>query len=124
MPIQLFCSYSHADDALRRELEKHLDPLRREQLVQLWSDRRIGPGEDWAGEIDTHLERADIILLLVSSDFLASDYCMDIELRRALERHSRGEASVIPVILRPVDWQSSCLGSLQALPPNAEPISR
>src|SRR6476646_4558301 len=76
------------------------------------------------GEIDDHLKSASIILLLVSSDLLASDYCNDIELQCALERDKNGEARVIPVILRPCDWQNSAFSHLQALPKNAKPVTR
>lgn len=120
--IEVFISYSHKDEALRNELENHLIILRRQGLISTWSDRNIGAGEEWKGQIDTHLNSAQVILLLVSSDFLASDYCYDIELKRALERHNSGQARVIPIILRPVDWQGALFGKLQALPTDAEPI--
>src|SRR5260370_19839659 len=103
-PITLFYSYAHEDELLRNELEKHLSLLRRQSLITEWHDRQILAGEEWAHDIDQHLEVASIILLLVSPDFLASDYCYDVEIQRALERHRRGEARVIPIILRPVDW--------------------
>ncbi|HPS91261.1 MAG TPA: right-handed parallel beta-helix repeat-containing protein [Methanothrix sp.] len=120
--IEVFISYSHKDEALRNELENHLSILRRQGLISTWNDRKIGAGEEWKGQIDTHLNSAQVILLLVSSDFLASDYCYDIELKRALERHESRQARVIPIILRPVDWQGAPFGKLQALPTNAEPI--
>src|SRR3954447_7241910 len=89
-PISLFYSYSHKDEALRDELETHLSLLRRQGVISGWHDRRIAAGTEWAGQIDRHLEAADVILLLVSAGFLASDYCYDIEMRRALERHVAG----------------------------------
>jgi len=104
-------------------LENHLSILRRSRLVRDWHDRRIGAGHEWAGAIDDELERAQIILLLVSPDFIASDYCWDVELQRALERHEAGAAVVIPVILRPVLWQDAPFGKLQALPRDARPIT-
>src|SRR5512147_326229 len=104
VPISLFYSYSHKDEALRDELETHLSLLRRQGFLSGWHDRRIAAGTEWAGQIDHHLEAADVILLLVSSDFLASDYCWDVETRRAMDRHEAGTARVIPVILRPCDW--------------------
>lgn len=121
--IKLFYSYSHQDEQLRDELEKHLTLLKREGLVDSWHDRSIPLGKEWAGEIDAHLNNADIVLLLVSSDFLASDYCFDKEMTRAMERHGAGEAVVIPVILRPCDWQSAAFGKLQGAPKNAEPVT-
>jgi hypothetical protein len=122
-PASLFYSYSHKDEALRDELETHLSLLRRQGVISGWHDRRIGAGSEWAGQIAHQLEAADVILLLVSADFLASDYCYDVEMKRALERHGAGTARVIPVILRPCDWQSAPLGRLQALPRDAKPVT-
>ena len=121
--ITLFFSYSHQDEALRDELAKHLSLLERQGVLSSWHDRQIAPGSEWAGQIDHYLEQAQIILLLVSSDFLASNYCYDIELGRALERHEAGEAVVVPVILRSVDWQGAPFRRLQALPKNGEPVT-
>ncbi|HWW74826.1 MAG TPA: tetratricopeptide repeat protein [Pyrinomonadaceae bacterium] len=122
-PVEVFISYSHRDDDLRAELQTHLVMLRRNGVVRDWSDRRINPGQEWDKHIDEHLESADILLLLVSPDFLASDYCYDIEVTRAMERHEAGEARVIPVILRHCDdWQSAPFGKLQALPKDARPV--
>lgn len=123
VPLKLFYSYSHRDEKLRDKLDNHLALLQRQGLIEEWHDRMIEAGDDWESEISTHLETAEIILLLVSDDFIASDYCYSVEMQSALERHERGEARVIPVILRPVDWESSPLGELQALPKNAKPIS-
>ncbi len=122
--MDVFFSYSHQDEELRNELEKHLSLLRRQGVIDIWSDHRIGPGEEIGGKIDQHLESADIILLLVSPDFLNSDYCYDIEMKRAMERHEHGEARVIPIILRPCDWQSAPFGKLKALPADGKPITK
>lgn len=122
--MEVFFSYSHQDEGLRNELEKHLSVLRRQGVIDIWTDHRIGPGEEIGGEIDRHLESADIVLLLVSPDFLNSDYCYDIEMKRAMERHERGEARVVPVILRPCDWQSAPFGGLKALPTDGKPVTR
>ena len=124
VPVTLFYSYAHEDEPLRVQLEIHLSLLRRQGLISEWYDRKILPGARWAQEIDEHLERASIILLLVSPDFLASDYCYDIETQRALERHKRGEASVIPIILRPCDWQNAPFKDLQCLPSEGVPITK
>lgn len=121
---KLFFSYSHRDEALRDELEKHLSTLRRQGFIEPWHDRRIGAGKEFAHEIDHNLETADVILLLVSSDFLASDYCYDIEMKRAMERHAAGEARVIPVILRPCDWHDAPFGKLLATPPDGKAVTR
>ncbi len=111
---KIFFSYSHKDESLRDELEKHLSVIKRQGLIETWHDRRIGAGGDFGREISSHLEDADIILLLVSSDFLASDYCYDIEMKRAMERHERGDATIIPVILRPCSWHGAPFGKLLA----------
>lgn len=121
--IEVFISYSHNDETLRKELEKHLSILKRQKLISTWHDRNIGAGEEWKGQIDKHLDSAQMILLLVSADFLASDYCYDIELKRAIERHKAGEARVIPIILRPVEWKGALFNELHALPTDAKPIT-
>ena len=123
MAVTVFFSYSHADEALRDQLEKQLTILQRQGIIELWHDRRIGAGEEWAQAIDTHVECDDIILLLVSPDFLASDYCYDREMRRAVERHDAGSAIVIPVILRPCDWHATPFGRLQATPTDGKPVT-
>jgi tetratricopeptide (TPR) repeat protein len=122
-PIELFYSYSHNDEELRKELDKHLKLLKRQEIISGWNDRDIEAGEEWAGQISEHLEAAGIILLLVSADFIASDYCYDIELKRAIERHKAKEARVIPIILRPCDWQTTSFAKLQALPQNGHPVT-
>jgi len=123
--IEVFFSYAHEDENLRDELAKHLKLLERQGVIQGWHDRQILPGTEWQGQLDGHLETAQIILLLISADFLASDYCYDIEMKRALERHEAGDARVIPIILRPVDnWDKSPFGKLQALPKGGKPITR
>src|SRR5438046_624453 len=103
----LFFSYSHRDEEYREELEKHLAMLKRQGRISAWHDRRIVAGDDIDHTIDHHLEAADIILFLVSPDFLHSDYCYDVEARRAMERHERGTCTVIPIILRPCDWHEA-----------------
>ena len=122
-PIRLFYSYSHKDEALRDKLEEALALLKRQGLIAGWHDRRIGAGVEWKGAIDQKLEESQVILLLVSASFIASDYCWDIEVKRAIERHDRDEARVIPVILRPCDWQGAPFGKLQALPKDGKPVT-
>jgi tetratricopeptide (TPR) repeat protein len=122
-PVEVFCSYAHEDEAWRQKLETHLSLLKWQGLVSLWHDRLIRPGTDWAKAIDSHLETASVILLLVSADFLASDYCYSIEMKRALERHAAGEARVVPILVRPVDWKGAPFAHLQALPIDAKPIA-
>ncbi|HEV7745894.1 MAG TPA: TIR domain-containing protein [Pyrinomonadaceae bacterium] len=122
--VEVFCSYSHHDSALRGELHKHLRPLIREQIIRTWHDGEIGAGDEWPAEIRRHLDSADIILLLISADFLSSDYIWDNELPRAMQRHEAGEATVIPIILRKVDdFGTLPFSKLQALPSNAKPVA-
>jgi internalin A len=119
----LFFCYSHKDEGLRDELETHLKLLQRQRIISMWHDRRISPGSEWDREIDKRLERATIILLLISADFIASDYCWDKEVKRALERHAAKEATVIPVLLRPCDWRSAPFGNLEGLPAGMRPVT-
>ena len=119
----IFFSYSHADEALRDQLEKHLTMLKRAKVIDTFYDRRISAGSHVDQSISSELERADIILLLVSVDFLASSYCYDIEMQRALERHKSGEAKVIPVILRRCDWKGAPFGNLLATPLDGKPVT-
>jgi hypothetical protein len=122
-PVEIFCSYANADEAWLRKLETHLSLLKRQGLISFWYDRLIAPGTDWAKTIDTHLETASVILLLVSADFFASDYCYGIEMQRALARQEAGEARVVPILVRPVDWQDAPFAHLQVLPTDAQPLS-
>jgi len=122
--LRVFFSYSHKDERLRDELETHLKILERRGLIATWHDRQIAAGEEWKGEIDENLERAEIVLLLVSAAFVASDYCYDVEMTRALERHESGEARVVPVILRDCLWQKAPFGKLQALPTDGKAVAK
>jgi hypothetical protein len=128
-PVSIFISYSRKDEALMRQLEKHLAPLRRSILISSWHDGCIISGEEWEPQIKKNLEEAQIILLLISVDFINSDYCYNVELTRAIERHKFGKVRVIPIILRDCDWQmlpvgNMLLGKLQALPQSALPIDQ
>jgi len=122
-PIELFYSYAHSDERLRKRLETHLSALRQQGVITEWHDRKIIAGTDWKQRIDTHLMNAKIILLLISPDFLASDYCYGVEMQRALARHAKGDACVIPVILRPVDWQGTPFSHLQCVPTDTKPVT-
>ncbi|WP_406586666.1 toll/interleukin-1 receptor domain-containing protein [Asaia lannensis] len=119
----LFFSYCHADEPLRDQLEKHLAVLKNQGVIHAWHDRRIGAGQEIDQQIDQHVETDDIILLLVSADFLASNYCYNIEMKRAVARHKAGEAIVIPVILRPCDWHEAPFGKLLGTPTDGKPIT-
>ncbi len=121
-PIDVFFSYSPADELSRQELEKHLAMLQRSSVIRGWSSRQIGAGEDWRCAIDAKLETARVILLLISSDFLASDYCFDVEITRALARAEAGEALVLAVLVRAYDWGAVPFGLLPVLPTDARPV--
>jgi hypothetical protein len=123
-PLTVFYSYAHEDEVLQKELEKHLSSLRRQGIITTWHDREIVPGTDWADVIDAHLETASVILLLVSPDFIYSDYCYGIEMQRALERHHAGDAIIIPILLRPVDVQGAPFAHLQCLPFDTKPVTK
>jgi hypothetical protein len=122
-PLRVFYSYAHEDEPLRQKLDTHLKVLQRQGLIASWSDRQIGAGQEWKEAIDLKLETADVILLLVSSSFLASDYCYDVEMARAMERHDAREALVVPIILRPVNWRAAPFAKLQMLPTDGKPIT-
>ena len=117
----VFISYSHEDKDLREKLETHLAVLRRQGRINTFHDRNIPPGGEIDHQIDQTLNLADIILLLVSADFLDSDYCHK-ETQIAMERHAQGTACVIPVILRPCDWKAAQFGGLEAVPTDGKPV--
>lgn len=119
---KVFFSYSHKDESLRDQLETHLAMLKNQGLIESWHDRRIILGSELDESIFSELEDADVILLLISSDFLASTYCFSKEMHRAMERHEAGTALVIPVILRACDWSSAPFGKLLAAPKDARPV--
>jgi hypothetical protein len=124
--LRLFYSYCHEDSGLRRKLEQHLALLKREGSIQDWFDGKIGAGVEVDKSIDVNLARSDIILLLISAAFLNSDYCWNREMVRAMRRHQRGDARVIPIIIRPVDdgWQETIFGKLKALPKDGKPVTK
>jgi internalin A len=120
---RVFVSYSHKDERQLNELKTHLSPLERLKLIETWYDRRIVAGEDFGQKINENIDSADIILLLVSADFIASNYCYQKEMGRALERHAKREARVVPVIIRDVDWKVIPeLSKLTAVPKDGRPV--
>src|SRR5216683_602270 len=123
MPVKIFFCYAREDEPLLNKLKTHLRPLQREGLIEIWYDRDISAGTEWETEIKQRLNAAQIVLLLVSPDFMDSDYCYSIEMKKALERRARGEAEVIPIILRHVYWHGEPLGRLQALPKDGKPVT-
>ena len=123
MEVKIFYCYAHEDKKLRMELEKHLRNLEQQKLITGWSDRNINAGSVWVSEISSNLDTANIILLLISKNFMNSEYCTSIEMKRALERHENGTAKVIPIILRDGDYEGALFSHLQALPTDAVPIT-
>ena len=121
--INVFTSYSHNDEDLWDQFAKHMKALQREGIIKTWYDREIQAGKEWAQEIDSNLQRARIILLLVSADFIASDYCYDIEVSQAMELHESGRSKVIPIILRPCNWTKTPFAKLQVLPKGGRPVT-
>ena len=119
----VFFSYSHEDEPLRDKLEQQLAILKRNGVISTWHDRRLPAGSEFDHGIDENLNKADVVLLLVSPAFLASDYCYDVELKCAMARHAAGEARVIPVILRPCDWHDALFGRLLATPTDGKPVT-
>jgi len=124
MAARVFMSYSHKDEELRDQLEVQLAMLKRQGLVDVWHDRRLSAGDHLDGSIGRELDEADVILLLVSPDFLASDYCYNIEKAGALDRHKDGDARLISVILRPCEWHHTELADYLVTPTDGKPITR
>src|SRR6266487_2767471 len=121
--LLLFFSYARQDRGLRDKLEEHLSNLKYRELITTWHIREIGAGEDWQQQVDIHLESAHIILLLISSSFMASPYYYSTEMTRAMERHQQGKARVIPVLLRPVLFTGAPFAMLKVLPSNGKPVA-
>lgn len=120
--IKIYISYDRKnpeDSSLREKLEGHLWPLVQKGLIDIWSPSpdRVLAGGDLGSEIDAHLTGSNIILLLISNSFISSSDCQK-EVERAMERHKAMEASVIPVLLRPVDWEILSYGNITPLPTN------
>lgn len=122
-PVRIFIAYARLDADMLEELRRHLMPLIRSNRVEVWFDGEITPGAAWEGEIKKHLYQADIVLLLVSAHSIASDYFYHKEMTEALERHGRGEATVVPLILKPCAWQYTPLERLEAIPKNGLPVT-
>ncbi len=121
--LKVFFSYAHQDERLRGKLANHLAVLEHRHLIEAWHDHKIQPGDKWRDEIDKNLEEADLILLLITDNFISSKYCYGLEMKRAIERSRTGEAIVIPILLRDVYWSDAPFAELQALPSNHKPIA-
>ena len=120
---RIFISYAHEDEDLKKELDKYLKVLKRSSKVQVWNDRELIGGQEWNETIMSELKKANIILLLISVDFNASDFIWDKELASAMQRHEEGTAHVVPIILRRCEWSNMPYAKLQALPRNATPVT-
>lgn len=122
-PIRIFYSYAHEDESYAETLQKHLALLKHQGLIGDWYDRRIVAGQEWELKINENLMSADIVLLLVSADFIASDYCWSYEMEWAMKRQAADEVDVIPIALHPADWKGAPFAKLQGLPRTLKPIS-
>src|SRR5260221_13668674 len=120
--VEIFCCYARKDQSLLNELQIHLMPLKRLSRITIWADTDIDAGIDWEKEVEKHLDTAQIILLLISPEFMASEYCYNVEMQPAMEQHECGESIVIPIILRHTSWQIAPFGKLQPLPTEAKPV--
>jgi len=122
--LKVFISYAHEDEFYKKELEKRLIPfLRDSALIESWSDGEILGGEEWDQAIKQEIENSQVILFLVSPDFIASEYIQDVEINKALDRYRKGEVIIIPIILRPTDYSDLEISRFQALPKDGKPIS-
>ena len=124
MTFNAFISYSHKDKAFCQELKKHLSNLQHQHILSPWYDEDISPGTEWEPQIMAHLNSAHIILLLISADFMASDFCYTIEMQHAIARHNANQARVIPIILRPTDWKGAPFAKLKILPTDGKAVTR
>ena len=124
MPFSVFISYSHHDRELRQELEKHLSNLKRQNIITAWYDGDIRPGTEWPAQINEHLNTDQIMLLLISADFMASDFCYSVEMTQAIARHDANQARVLPIILRPTDWRGAPFAKLKVLPTDGKAVTR
>lgn len=122
--VRVFLSYSHVDEEFKNKLDIHFAPLKRSNKIETWNDRKLVPGTLFDDEIRKHLCEDEIIILLISADFINSDYCYEIEMMKALERMKNSDTIVIPIILRPCLWKETPLKDIQALPKNGTPISK
>ena len=121
--IKVFISYSHKDEELKDELYVHLAALRKGK-IQAWQDRDIDAGDEWDAAIKNNFNDADIILLLITPRFIASNYCYEKETQWAIKRHENGDARVIPIIMKPCDWQDTDFSKLQVLPKDGKPVTK
>ena len=114
--VNLFISYAREDEPYKKELVKHMSGLRQKGTIRDWNDQQIIPGQAWNPEIKEKLESSQVVLFLVSADFMFSDYIQDVEIARTIERHKNGQVTIIPILIRPCDFSSLKISSHQALP--------
>lgn len=122
-PVKIFYSYAHEDEVLRDKLSTYLGVLRQNNKIEEWHDRKIKPGIDFNTEISGKLETADVILFLISEDFLNSDYCFGIEVNKAFELQKTQSVEIIPILLKPCLFEESRFSQLQIIPRDAKPIT-
>lgn len=122
-PVKVFLCYTSSDLEALEQLRQQLKLLERTGLIETWYNRQILPGADYVQEIEARLNQAQVIILLVSSTFLASEYCDGKEMEHALQLHREARAVVVPVQIEPSLWDLTPLGDLQALPDNNKPVS-
>jgi len=121
--VKVFLSYAHQDEEFKDKLLSHLSPLRRQGLIESWDDRKIRAGGIWDEEILKHFNEADVILCLISADFINSEYCHEVEMKRAWERRELEKVKIIPILLRHVDWLKTPFRRLQAIPRDNKPVT-
>ena len=119
----MFISYSHKDEEYKDALLEHMASLRRTGEVEEWHDRKIEPGKNWKNEISQHLHNSTIIIFLISASFINSDYCVEVEAKTAFEKHLKGEALLIPIVIRPTHWNDSEFANIQSLPKDSKPVT-
>jgi replicative DNA helicase len=121
--VSVFFTYSHKDEEHKEALQAHLSGLQRSGKIKTWNDRKINPGDSWENEIDQNLNEAEIIIALISSDFINSNYCYGIELKRALEKNHDKSAILLPIFVRPCVWKDAPFAKIQGLPKDANPVT-
>lgn len=121
-PLKLFLSYAKADAELKERLDNHLTALKRGNLIDVWSDEQVLAGHDWGEAAKTNIQEADIVLLLVSASFIASEHIWKSEVEKAMSRRSEG-VIIVPVALKPVDWGGLPFAGLQGLPRSQKPVT-
>ncbi len=122
-PVSIFISYAHKDETFKDELRTHLKPYERANIVKVWDDRSIIPGQEWDQEIKNHLEQSEVILFLISPDFMASGYIDEVEIKKAMARHNEKKTRIVPIVIRPSNLALLPLNHFQAVPKNAKPIT-